>query len=109
MAHPGEQADELHLAIAKLGYKNPIIIGHSWGGSVAMAYAQRHGDAMTGAVILAAPLYPWDNKPAWYNRMVTWPLVGRLLTHSVVTQIWAWAIASWRGRDRLSGAYFRRL
>jgi pimeloyl-ACP methyl ester carboxylesterase len=86
MAHPGEQADELHLAIAKLGYKNPIIIGHSWGGSVAMAYAQRHGDAMTGAVILAAPLYPWDNKPAWYNRMVTWPLVGRLLTHSVVTK-----------------------
>jgi len=86
MAHPGEQADELHLAVRQLGYKNPIIIGHSWGGSVAMAYAQRHSDDITGALILAAPLYPWDSKPTWYNRAVTVPLIGRLLAHSVVTK-----------------------
>ncbi len=86
MAHPAQQADEIHWAVKALGYKNPIIIGHSWGGSVAMAYAMRHGDEIAGALILAAPLYPWDNKPVWYNRMVTWPLIGRLLVHSVVTK-----------------------
>ena len=56
MAHPGAQADELHHAVKQMGFQKIIVMGHSWGGSVAMAYAQRHGKEIAGAIIVGAPL-----------------------------------------------------
>ena len=86
LSHPGEQADEIHHAVGQLGYQNPIIIGHSWGGSVAMAYAQRYDKQIAGALVLAAPLYPWEGKPSWYNKLVTQRFIGRLFAHGLLTK-----------------------
>jgi pimeloyl-ACP methyl ester carboxylesterase len=86
LSHPGEQADEIHHAVGQLGYQNPIIIGHSWGGSVAMAYAQRYDQLIAGALVLAAPLYPWQGKAMWYNQLVTTRFIGRVFAHGLLTK-----------------------
>ena len=86
MSHPGAQADELHHGVRQMGFKKIIVMGHSWGGSVAMAYAQRHGKEIDGAVIVAAPLYPWEGRSSWYNYLVTAPFIGRLFAHVMLTK-----------------------
>ncbi|MGY9048148.1 hypothetical protein P775_19495 [Puniceibacterium antarcticum] len=54
---PAEQADMLWAAAQKLGVKNPIVLGHSYGGSVAMAWGLDHPAA--GLVIVAGATMPW--------------------------------------------------
>ena len=39
MSDPRRQAGATYAAADTLGLKNPIVIGHSWGGAVATAYA----------------------------------------------------------------------
>lgn len=48
------QVAALHDLLDRLGIERPIIVGHSWGGTVALAYADRHPDAVRGLVLVAA-------------------------------------------------------
>ena len=43
MSDPRAQAREIHQAVRAMGYEMPVIIGQSWGGSTALAYAQISG------------------------------------------------------------------
>ncbi|MFZ5963759.1 alpha/beta fold hydrolase [Thalassococcus sp. BH17M4-6] len=54
---PAEQAAMLNAAAQKLGVTNPIVLGHSYGGSVAMAWGLNHPAA--GLVIVAGATMPW--------------------------------------------------
>ncbi|MCF2903923.1 alpha/beta hydrolase [Octadecabacter sp. CECT 8868] len=56
---PAEQAEMLQAAAATLGAHKPIVLGHSFGGSVALAWGLNHPDAIAGVVNLAAPSHPW--------------------------------------------------
>lgn len=55
---PQEQATILAAAAAELGIENPIVVGHSFGGAVAMAWALDHPAA--AVVILSGATMPWD-------------------------------------------------
>ncbi len=54
---PEEQAALLHAAAERIGISNPIVVGHSFGGSVAMAWALNHDPA--AVVILSGATQPW--------------------------------------------------
>ncbi len=54
---PYEQAAFLHAAALQLGAEQPIVLGHSYGGAVALAWALRHDPA--ALVLLAAASNPW--------------------------------------------------
>ncbi len=54
-----QQADLLAAAARKLGAVNPIVVGHSFGGAVALNWAVNHPDTMAALVLLAAPSNPW--------------------------------------------------
>lgn len=56
---PAEQAAMLQAAAASLGAEKPIVLGHSYGGSVALAWALNHPDNIAGLVNLAGPSQPW--------------------------------------------------
>lgn len=56
---PAEQAAMLQAAAARLGVHNPIVVGHSYGASVALAWALNHPDTLAGVVNLAGPSFPW--------------------------------------------------
>lgn len=55
-----EQAALLSAAAQKLGAEKPIVLGHSFGGAVALAWAVHHPDALSALVLLAAPSNPWS-------------------------------------------------
>lgn len=47
--------DELEAVRTTLGIKRWHVVGHSWGGTIALEYAARHADALA-SVVLASPL-----------------------------------------------------
>lgn len=53
---PAAQADLFRNALAQLGVDKAIVLGHSWGASVAIALATRHA-SMVEALILASGYY----------------------------------------------------
>ncbi|MEO0654367.1 MAG: alpha/beta hydrolase [Pseudomonadota bacterium] len=60
---PAEQAALLSAAARKLGAEKPIVVGHSFGGIVAMAWALEHDPA--GVVMLAGVAMPWPGDLGW--------------------------------------------
>lgn len=56
---PAEQAAMLQAAARVLGADRPIVLGHSYGGSVALAWALNHPENIAGLVNLAGPSHPW--------------------------------------------------
>lgn len=64
---PAEQAALLQAAAAQLGADRPIVLGHSYGGSVALAWGLNHPENAAGIVNLAGPSHPWPgNLGAYY-------------------------------------------
>lgn len=45
-----EVVEDLHALVGALGLPPAVVAGHSWGGSVALAYAADHPDAVLGVV-----------------------------------------------------------
>lgn len=74
-----QQADLLRKAAQALGADKPIVAGHSYGGSVALAWAVNHPDDIAAVVPLAAPSHPWTTGlPAFY-RLTSNTLIGPLV------------------------------
>lgn len=84
MSDPRLQAQEIHQAVKQLGHDNIVVIGQSWGGSVALGYAQSHGPEIMATVMLAPPIIAWYGPPFWAYRLVTTPIIGPLFAHSVL-------------------------
>ncbi|MEX5729004.1 pimeloyl-ACP methyl ester carboxylesterase [Rhodovulum iodosum] len=65
---PIEQAAVLAEAAELLEVKDAILVGHSYGGAVAMAWALNHPANVAGLVSLAGALMPWKGGlGAWYQ------------------------------------------
>ncbi len=63
-----DQARHLSAAALQLGVSNPLLVGQSYGGSVALAWAL-HGDMKPRALVLiSAPSLPWPGPlDIWYR------------------------------------------
>jgi pimeloyl-ACP methyl ester carboxylesterase len=65
---PLVQADALRAAAAKLGVRHPIVLGQSYGGAVALAWALRDPQGPAALVILAGATMPWEGGLGpWYG------------------------------------------
>lgn len=67
-ATPREQARVLHAATDILGVQNPIVVGHSFGGIVAYAWALEFDD-LAGMVSVAGVTNPWPGGLGWTYRV----------------------------------------
>ena len=66
-ASPAEQARLLKAAADTLGLERPIVVGHSFGGIVALAWALEFDD-LAGVVSVAGVANPWPGALDWtYN------------------------------------------
>lgn len=61
---PAEQAALLNAAARAIGITRPIVMGHSFGGAVAMAWALDHDPA--AVVMVAGVANPWPGELGWY-------------------------------------------
>lgn len=59
---PAVQAKLLQAAARQLGVQSPIVLGHSFGGSVAMAWALDFPDDVAALVLLAGATMPWPGR-----------------------------------------------
>lgn len=71
-----KQARLIKEAADAVGVKNPVVVGQSLGGAVALSYALQFQDEMTGLVLLAPVSHEWPGGVAWYNHAATTPIVG---------------------------------
>lgn len=78
------QADAIAALMDRLGIKKAIIVGHSFGGAVATAFARGHPDKTAGLVFLSPASHPWPGgATAWYYSLTTIPVVGRLFSETL--------------------------
>ncbi len=67
-ASPLVQAAHLQKAAVLLGVRRPVVLGHSYGGSVAMGWALTDPGDTRGVVIVSGATMPWDGGlDAWYH------------------------------------------
>nr|MDJ0860193.1 alpha/beta hydrolase [Dinoroseobacter sp.] len=65
---PQEQARHMSAVLDQLGIDQAIILGHSYGGSVAMAWALERPDQVAGVVSLSGATMPWPGGLGpWYS------------------------------------------
>ncbi|WP_297537820.1 alpha/beta hydrolase [Roseovarius sp.] len=74
-----QQAALLQEAAAQLGADKPIVLGHSYGGAVALAWAVTQPDHIAAMVSLAGPAKPWDAGLSTYYRVLSHPVLGPLV------------------------------
>lgn len=83
MSAPAEQAGIVAGLLDHLGIDRAVVVGHSWGASVAAAFAVLHPERTGGLVFVAPATHPWPGGVTWYYRLSGTPLVGRLFAHTV--------------------------
>lgn len=74
-----QQAGLLSKAAQHLGAKRPIILGQSYGGAVALAWAVHHPEALSSLVVLSAPALPWSTPLSRYYQLTSHPVLGPLI------------------------------
>jgi pimeloyl-ACP methyl ester carboxylesterase len=79
-----DQAELFHAAAFELGLKSPVIVGHSLGGAVALAYGQAFAEETSGVVAIAPLAFPgWG--PAHLGRMIRGaPVLGPVLSNTTL-------------------------
>ncbi|MCX7299011.1 MAG: alpha/beta hydrolase [Rhodobacterales bacterium] len=63
---PREQAELLQQAAAQLGAVRPIVLGHSYGATVAIAWAVYFPDRIAALVDISGPVMPWPGGLSWF-------------------------------------------
>ncbi len=71
------QAALLHETLALLGIKRPILVGHSWGSSLALAYTLHYQDDVSSMILLAPAAYSEDEEDSWWmTTFIKPPVIG---------------------------------
>jgi pimeloyl-ACP methyl ester carboxylesterase len=78
------QARLIREAVRARGATRTVVVGQSFGGAVALAYALQYQDEMSGLVLLAPVSHEWPGGVAWYNRVSGWPALGFIFRRLVV-------------------------
>jgi len=92
-ADPRVQARLARALAADLGLEDPIVLGHSYGGAVALAYGldtverPDAGAGASGLLLLAPVSHVWPGGVNWWNDVSATPLLGFLFRRTVVPLI----------------------
>lgn len=77
-ASPARQAALLRQGLHTIGVDHAIVLGHSWSGALAVAFAVDMPAFTDGLVLVAPVTRPWTTGVAWYYAWAGSPLVGPL-------------------------------
>lgn len=83
-ATPFAQARRIAVLMDAVGIEKAIMIGHSFGGGIAAAFALEYPEKTAGLVLLSAASHPWPGgDTSWYYRLTTTPLIGRVFSETL--------------------------
>jgi pimeloyl-ACP methyl ester carboxylesterase len=80
---PDAQANVIKLALRRLGVSHAIILGHSWGASVAVALALKSPELVSGLVLASGYYYPTMRPDVVAMSAPALPLLGDVLSHTL--------------------------
>lgn len=83
--NPAQIASLLLDACGQLGIEKPVIVGHSWAGSVVMAALVEMPERISGGVLLAGVAGHWAGSVGWTYDVGAIPVLGQLFAWTVVT------------------------
>ncbi|MFA9445757.1 alpha/beta fold hydrolase [Egicoccus sp. AB-alg6-2] len=75
---PESLADEISRLIRNLHARKAVLVGHDWGGPVALATAFRHPGMVRALVVASAPLRKIDLRRAWHIPLLNLPILPEL-------------------------------
>jgi pimeloyl-ACP methyl ester carboxylesterase len=81
------QARLLRGALSKLGVRRPVLVGHSWGGTLALAYALQFPEDVASLVLLAPAAYPEEDVYAAQRMLFEIPVLSDLFIRASDTFI----------------------
>ena len=84
---PDCQARLIHGAVASLGISKAVVLGHSWGGAVAMAYGLDYPDEVQGVVDLSGATHPWTGPTSWLNTLPSIPVAGPIAVNLLLAPL----------------------
>jgi len=70
------QARLLHEALKQLHIELPIVVGHSWGGALALIYAITYPKEVTGVVLVAPAIYESQDGVSLLTSLPAVPVIG---------------------------------
>ena len=80
------QAEVICAALRKLSIEKPVLVGHSWGGSVALAAAVANQRDLSGIVLLAPAAYPAVSVE-WWSLLPLIPVLGKFAVKTLTPLI----------------------
>ncbi len=75
---PRRQAEALDAVLTRLGVERAIIVGQSWGGAFAAAFALCYPGRVHGLVFVSPATHPWPGGIDWHVKAGALPVVGRI-------------------------------
>jgi pimeloyl-ACP methyl ester carboxylesterase len=78
---PRTEAALVREALQRLGVTSIVLVGHSWGGTLATSYALDYPQDLAGLILLAPVAYPWAGGTTWYYELGATPLIGPAFAH----------------------------
>jgi pimeloyl-ACP methyl ester carboxylesterase len=86
------QAEMLNAALRQLKIERPVLVGHSWGGSLALVYALNFPDEISGLVLLAPAAYESDDGVSFLSKLPGWPVIGDILNFLFTPLFGPWLV-----------------
>jgi pimeloyl-ACP methyl ester carboxylesterase len=80
---PAAQAELINSALQRLSVSHAIVLGHSWGASVAVALALKYPNLVQGLVLASGYYYPSLRPDVVALSAPAVPLVGDVLAHTL--------------------------
>ncbi len=88
------QASLLHDALKQLHIVRPIIVGHSWGGALALDYAITYPKEVAGLVLLAPAAYESQDDDGFLAGLPAVPVIGDAATYVLTPLLAATVVRS---------------
>jgi pimeloyl-ACP methyl ester carboxylesterase len=92
---PRAQAALIHAALARLGVRNAVVVGHSWGTLVALALALDHKREVAGLVLLSGYYFPNLRADVALLSGPAVPVLGGLMRNTILP------LTGWLARHRM--------
>ena len=72
---PATLADEISQLISALHVRRAVLVGHDWGGAIALATAFRHPGRVRALVVASSPFRQLDLTASWHIPLLNVPVV----------------------------------
>jgi len=70
------QTQLLNEALVRLGVTRPVLVGHSWGGALALSYAVEYPQELSAIVLLAPAAYADEGEDQLLRAVLDMPVIG---------------------------------